>query len=81
MWKQLRVMTGSLVGAGGVALAVCLGAQNLSDRPSLQLGNARSAPLPSGFLIGMALAAGVFSGGSVAALAFNAANKEEPEAY
>ena len=81
MLLRLRLLLGSLVGALVVALAVCLGAQNLSDRPTLQLGVGRTAPLPSGFLLGMALAVGVFSGGSVAALAFNAANKEEPEAY
>jgi hypothetical protein len=81
MWKRLRLVLGSLVAAGVVVLAVCLGAQNLTDRPSLRLGAARGAPLPSGFLIGLALAAGLFSGGSVVALALNADDGEEPESY
>jgi hypothetical protein len=81
MWKRLRLVSASLVGAGVVLLAVCLGAQNLSDRPSLRLGAARGAPLPSGFLIGLALAAGLFSGGSVIALALNAEDGEKPDPY
>ncbi len=68
MWVRMGLVVGSLVGAALVLLAVCLGAQNLSDRPSLRLGVARTAPLPSGFLLGLALAAGVFSGGSAVAV-------------
>lgn len=69
MLVRLRLVLGSLVGALLVGLAVCLGAQNLSDRPSLQLGAGQTAPLPSGFLMGLALAAGLLSGGSAAAVA------------
>jgi hypothetical protein len=76
MLVRLRLVLGSLVGALLLALAVCLGAQNLSDRPSLQLGFARTAPLPSGFLLGLALAAGVFSGGSAAAVAFGRSKED-----
>lgn len=68
MLVRVRLVLGSLVGATLVVLAVCLGAQNLSDRPSLRLGMARTAPLPSGFVLGLALAAGVFSGGSAVAV-------------
>jgi hypothetical protein len=68
MLVRLRLVVGSLVGAALVLLAVCLGAQNLSDRPSLRLGVARSAPLPTGFLLGLALAAGLVSGGSAVAV-------------
>ena len=83
MLNRLRLLLSSLVGATVVILAVCLGAQNLEDRPSLQLGPARSVPLPSGFWIGLALAAGVFSGGSVAALALGADpdGEDGPEGY
>jgi hypothetical protein len=81
MLNRLRLVLGSLVGSGVVVLAVCLGAQNLTDRPTLRLGPAQSAPLPSGFLIGLALAAGVFSGGSVVALALGPAADEEPDTY
>ncbi|MFM9073237.1 MAG: hypothetical protein ACKOOC_07550, partial [Cyanobium sp.] len=68
MLLRLRLVLGSVAGAMLVGLAVCLGAQNLSDRPTLQLGFGRTAPLPSGFLLGVALAAGLLSGGSAAAV-------------
>jgi hypothetical protein len=68
MLLRLRLLFGSLIGGGLLLLAVCLGAQNLEDRPVLNLGMARSAPLPSGFLVGLALAVGVISGGCSAAL-------------
>lgn len=68
MILRLRLLFGSLLGGSLLLLAVCLGAQNLEDRPTLNLGVARSAPLPSGFLVGLALAVGVISGGGSAAL-------------
>ena len=80
MLVRLRLVLGSLVGAGLVLLAVCLGAQNLSDRPTLQLGMARMAPLPSGFLLGLALAAGLASGGA-AVVAFSSSEEDSPETY
>lgn len=78
MLVRLRLVVGSLVGAGLVLLAVCLGAQNLNDRPALRLGLTRTAPLPSGFLLGLALAAGLLSGGAVA-VAFGDSGEESPE--
>ena len=68
MLLRLRLLLGSLAGASLLLVALCLGAQNLSDRPSLQFGIGRSAPLPTGFLVGIALALGVVSGGSAVAL-------------
>jgi hypothetical protein len=68
MLARMGLVAGSLAGAVFVLLAVCLGAQNLSDRPSLRLGVGRTAPLPTGFLLGLALAAGLFSGGSAVAV-------------
>ena len=41
---------------------------DLKALASLQLGFGQSAPLPTGFVVGIALVCGVFSGGSVAAL-------------
>jgi ethanolamine transporter EutH len=81
MLLRLRLALGSVMGAVVVALAVCLGAQNLSDRPTLQLGVARTAPLPSGFLMGLALAAGLLSGGSAAAVAFGRSDDDGAEPY
>ncbi len=68
MLLRLRLLISSAVGASMLLLVLCLGAQNLNDRPSLQLGFGRTAPLPSGFLVGVALALGVLSGGSAVAL-------------
>ena len=76
MLVRVRLVVGSLVGAALVLVAVCLGAQNLSDRPSLRLGMGRVAPLPSGFLLGMALAAGLFSGGSAVAVLLGDSEEE-----
>lgn len=79
MLVRLRLVVGSLVGAGLVLLAVCLGAQNLNDRPALRLGWARSAPLPTGFLLGLALAAGLLSGGAAVAVVLGDPGEEPPE--
>lgn len=79
MLFRLRLVLASLVGALLVVLAVCLGAQNLSDRPTLQLGFGRTAPLPSGFLMGLALAAGLLSGGSAAAVALGQSRQDRFE--
>ena len=76
MLVRVRLVVGSLVGAALVLLAVCLGAQNLSDRPSLRLGMGRMAPLPSGFLLGMALAAGLLSGGSAVSVLLGDSEEE-----
>jgi len=69
MLLRLRLLLSSLAGAVLLFTLLCLGAQNLEDRVSLRLGGtARSAPLPSGFVIGLALVLGVISGGSATAL-------------
>ena len=68
MLLRLRLLLASLAGSTLLLLLLCLGAQNLEQRPSLNLGFGRSAPLPSGFLVGVALVLGVLSGGCGAAL-------------
>ncbi len=68
MLLRLRLLLTSLGGGLLLLLILCLGAQNLDDRPSLRLGVASSVPLPTGFLVGLALAMGVISGGSATAL-------------
>ena len=70
MLVRLRLLFASLMGGSLLLAILCLGAQNLDQRPSLNLGVGRSAPLPAGFLVGLALVVGVISGGcSVALLA------------
>lgn len=68
MLLRLRLLLGSLGGGSLLLLLLCLGAQNLEDRPTLNLGLGRTAPLPSGFLVGVAVVLGVISGGSSVAL-------------
>ncbi|QNI51903.1 putative conserved membrane protein [Synechococcus sp. RS9915] len=68
MLLRLRLMLISL-GIGTVLfMLLCLGAQNLRDRHSIQVGSSRSVPLPTGFLVGLSLVIGVVSGGSAAAV-------------
>jgi len=69
MLVRLRLLLTSLLGGSLLLLILCLGAQNLEQRPSLNLGFSRTAPLPAGFLVGLALVIGVLSGGCSAGLA------------
>jgi uncharacterized integral membrane protein len=68
MLLRLRLTLTSLIGGGLLLLLLCLGAQNLDNRPQINLGIGRSAPLPVGFVVGIALVVGVISGGISAAL-------------
>jgi hypothetical protein len=68
MLLRLRLLCSTVIGSVLLLLVLCLGAQNLEDRPSLQLGFGRTAPLPSGFLVGIALVLGMVSGGTSAAI-------------
>jgi hypothetical protein len=68
MLLRLRLLFGSLLGGTLLLTLLCLGAQNLEDRPQLQLGFGRSTPLPTGFIVGVALVLGVISGGATAAV-------------
>lgn len=68
MLLRLRLLCTTAMGSALMLLVLCLGAQNLDERLSLNLGFARTAPLPSGFLVGVALVLGMVSGGSSAAL-------------
>jgi hypothetical protein len=78
MLLRLRLLLTSVGGGLLLLLLLCLGAQNLSDRPSLRLGVGTAAPLPTGFLVGVALVIGVISGGSAAALLLPRPDQEEP---
>jgi uncharacterized integral membrane protein len=68
MLLRLRLLLASLGGGALLLLILCLGAQNLEQRASLNLGFGRTAQLPTGFLMGVALAIGVISGGATTAL-------------
>jgi hypothetical protein len=68
MLQRLRLVIGSLMGGGMLLVALGRGAQNLEERRQRQLGGGRTAALPTGFVVGVALAVGVASGGIAAAL-------------
>ena len=68
MLQRLRLFLLSCGGAGLLLLVLCLGAQNLSERRVLNLGFGKTAPLPTGFIVGVSTVLGVLSGGSLAAL-------------
>ena len=68
MLIRLRLLWFSLGSGLTLLLVLCLGAQNLNDRHRLNLGVGQSAPLPSGFIVGISLVLGIVSGGSVAAV-------------
>jgi uncharacterized integral membrane protein len=68
MLLRLRLLLTSLGGGVLLLLILCLGAQNLNQRASLNLGFGRTAELPTGFLVGIALVVGVITGGSATAL-------------
>ena len=68
MLLKIRILTVSLTSALALLLMLCLGAQNLNNRHTLRLGKDTTAPLPSGFIIGVSIIMGVISGGSAAAV-------------
>ena len=68
MLIRLRLLLISFGGGLLMLLLLCLGAQNLQDRHTLQLGSQRSVPLPTGFLVGISLVIGVISGGTATAV-------------
>jgi hypothetical protein len=68
MLLRLRLLATSLLGSLVLLLMLCLGSQNLSQREVLNLGIGRSAPLPTGFVVGLALLCGVIGGGAGVAM-------------
>ena len=68
MLIRLRLLLISFGSGLLLLLLLCLGAQNLQDRHTLQVGGQRSVPLPTGFLVGIALVIGVISGGTTSAV-------------
>ena len=62
MLLRLRLLVASLGGGILLLLILCLGAQNLDQRARLNLGFGKTAALPTGFMLGVALVIGVISG-------------------
>ena len=68
MLLRLRLLLASLGGGALLLLILCLGAQNPDQRARLNLGFGKTAELPTGFVLGVALVIGVISGGATTAL-------------
>lgn len=68
MLLRMRLFLSSIVGTFVLLLMLCLGSQNLSERSVVNLGIGKTVPLPQGFVVGLAIIFGVFSGGTSAAL-------------
>ena len=68
MITRLKVLTVTLSSGAMLLFTLCLGSQNLNDRHEINLGITKTAPLPSGFIVGLSLVTGVVSGGMITAL-------------
>ena len=68
MITRLKLLLISMTSGAMIVLVLCLGSQNLSQKSNLNLGIGTTAPLPNGFIVGIAIALGVVSGGSTLAL-------------
>ena len=77
MQLGFRVLFTTLLSSGMLLIVLCLGSQNIGDRKNLNLGFAKTAPLPTGFLVGMSFVIGAISGGSATALIVPQQNKKD----
>ncbi len=68
MFSRIRIAAISFTSGFLLLLVLCLGAQNLKDRHSLRLGLTSTAPLPTGFILGISIIVGVISGGTTVAI-------------
>ena len=67
MLRKIILIAFSFSSGALLFLMLCLGAQNLNRRHVIDLGFGKTAPLPSGFLVGISIVLGVVSGGSATA--------------
>ena len=60
---KLISLTTTLTNTFLLVLMLALGSQNLNTKHAINLGTTRTEKFPSGFLIGMSIVMGSFSGG------------------
>ena len=77
MLLKLRLLAISISSGLLLIIVLCLGSQNLKVRHNVNLGITKTAPLPSGFLIGISLALGVICGGTATTLLIPSKNSDE----
>ena len=68
MFHKFKILATTFSSAVLLLFVLCLGSQNLSDRHSIDLGIAKTAQLPTGFIVGLSLITGVVAGGSITAI-------------
>ena len=68
MIKRLKILAFTITSGTVLIFTLCLGSQNLNSRHSINLLTTKTAPLPSGFIIGVTMVIGVLTGGSLTAL-------------
>ena len=73
---KLKIFLTTLTSSLLLLITLCLGSQNLRDRHSINLGIAKTAPFPIGFIVGISLISGVLTGGTTIALLTSRENNE-----
>ena len=68
MLRKLLLLCFTFSNAGLIFFALCLGAQNLNERKSLNFLSSKTSQLPVGFLVGTSIITGVITGGTTAAV-------------
>ena len=68
MVKKILLILLTFSNAALLLLVLCLGAQNLKDRTSVNIGISKTPPYPNGFLLGVSKTIGFISGGTSSAL-------------
>ena len=68
MLIRVKLITITITTSGLLLLFLCLGSQNLSQRKNINLGITSTAPLPTGFTIGISSIIGIISGGFTTSL-------------
>ena len=65
---KLKLIVMSLLNGLILLLILCLGSQNLNDRKNINIMFGETAPLPTGFVIGISIIIGVISGSTGGAI-------------
>ena len=68
MLLKVKLVTITFMSAALLLFVLCLGSQNLNNRNSINLVLASTAPLPTGFIVSLAITLGFISGGSTKAI-------------
>ena len=68
MFLRIRLLFLTIATSSLLLFVLCLGSQNLNNRISLKLGVGKTAPLPSGFVVGISIVLGFIGGGFTSAL-------------